>query len=87
MSEGWSAALALDQALRTCGWPCGPEQLQGALNRLEVDMKGLRGGTLAFSPDNHYRTKVYYKVYRWDPQQNKIVTARDWGALDVVPGR
>ena len=87
MAEGWSAALALEQALRNCGWPCDAAGLQGALGRLDVDMKGLRGGSLAFSGDNHYRTKAYYKVYRWDPSQSRIVAARDWGALEVVPGR
>jgi len=86
MAEGWSAALALEQGLRNCGWPCGPRELRAAFNQLQVDMKGLRGGPLTFSSDNHYRTKVYFKVYRWDSQQNRIVTARDWAGLDVVPG-
>jgi branched-chain amino acid transport system substrate-binding protein len=86
LAEGWSAALALEQGLRQCGWPCGPRELQAAFNQLNVDMKGLRGGPLTFSPDNHYRPKTYYKVYRWDNQQSRIVTARDWAGLDVVPG-
>jgi ABC-type branched-subunit amino acid transport system substrate-binding protein len=83
MAEGWTAALVVEQALWGCGWPCDSATLQAVLSKLDVDMKGLRGGPLQFSADNHYRTKVYYKVYRWDPQQNRLVTVRDWGGLDV----
>jgi branched-chain amino acid transport system substrate-binding protein len=87
LTEGWVAAMALEQALQRCGWPCSAREMQAALNTLDVDTKGLRGGKLTFTPDNHFRTKTYYKVYRWDTLRNTIITVRDWVGIDIEPGR
>jgi hypothetical protein len=54
-----------------------------AMNNLKVDMKGLRGGPLEWTKDNHFRTKQYYRVWRWDPAAGRIVRAQDWQAIDV----
>ena len=53
------------------------------MNNLKVDMKGLRGGPLEWTKDNHFRTKQYYRVWRWDPAANRIVRAQDWQAIEV----
>jgi branched-chain amino acid transport system substrate-binding protein len=83
MAEGWVSAMVLEHALRRCGWPCGKEKLAGALTLVNVDTKGLRGGPLEWTTDNHYRRTTYYKVYRWDADTGTVVPVGDWTRLDV----
>ena len=47
-----------------------PRRCSPSMNNLKVDTKGLRGGPLEWTKDNHFRTKQYYRVYRWDPSKN-----------------
>ena len=83
MAEGWVSAMVLDGALRRCGWPCSKDKLAAALASLTVDTKGLRGGPIEWTGDNHYRRATYYKVYRWDPARAAVVAAGDWSRLEV----
>jgi len=83
MAEGWVSAMAIEQALRQCGWPCGKDKLAQALTTVTVDTKGLRGGPIEWSADNHYRKSTYYKIYRWDPAKNAITSVGDWTRLEV----
>jgi len=48
-----------------------------------VDTKGLRGGPIAWTKDNHFRTRQYYRVYAWDEAKSAIVRVKDWTAFDV----
>jgi hypothetical protein len=48
-----------------------------------VDTRGLRGGPLEWTADNHYRRVTHYKVYRWDAGRNAVVPAGDWTRLEV----
>ena len=48
---------------------------------LKVDLKGLRGGPIEWTKDNHFRTQQYYRVYRWDGAKTAVV--KDWFAYDV----
>ena len=50
---------------------------------LKVDTKGLRGGPIEWTKDNHFRTRQYYRVYRWDTAKGAIVRVKDWTAFDV----
>ena len=83
MAEGWTSAMVLDAGLRKCGWPCSREKLAQALSSVSVDTKGLRGGPIEMTPDNHYRKATYYKVYRWDTGKNAIVSVGGWTKLDI----
>ena len=83
MAEGWVSAMVLEHALRRCGWPCGKEKLAGALTLVNVDTKGLRGGTIEWTADNHYRRHTYYKVYRWDAAKQAVAPVGEWTRLDV----
>jgi ABC-type branched-subunit amino acid transport system substrate-binding protein len=83
MAEGWTSAMVLEAGLRTCGWPCSREKLAQALSGVRVDTRGLRGGPIEMTPDNHYRKTTYYKVYRWDAGKNAIVSVGGWSKLDI----
>jgi hypothetical protein len=73
----------LEQVLKNPPWPPSPEKILAAMNSVKVDLKGLRGGPLEWTKDNHFRTRQYYRVWRWDPQGNRIVRAQDWQAIEV----
>ncbi|MBO0766230.1 MAG: ABC transporter substrate-binding protein [Hyphomicrobiaceae bacterium] len=83
LAEGWIAGMVIEAALKAAGWPATPEKLAAAMSNLKVDTKGLRGGPIEWTKDNHFRTRQYYRVYRWDNAKGAIVRAKDWVALDV----
>ena len=51
------------------------------MENLKIDTKGLRGGPIVWTKDNHFRTKLYYRVYQWDG--GKIARVQDWKTYDV----
>jgi ABC-type branched-subunit amino acid transport system substrate-binding protein len=81
MTEGWIAGMMIEAALKGAGWPATPARVQASMTNLKVDLKGLRGGPIEWTKDNHFRTKQYYRVYRWDGA--KVVVVKDWFAYDV----
>jgi branched-chain amino acid transport system substrate-binding protein len=83
MAEGWTSAQVLEAGLRKCGWPCSREKLAQSLASVSVDTKGLRGGPIEMTPENHYRKVTYYKVYRWDTARNAIGSVGGWSKLDI----
>lgn len=83
MAEGWIAGMAIEAVLKSAGWPVTPAKVRAAMETLKVDLKGLRGGALEWSKENHFRTKQYYRVYKWDPAGGKTVRVKDWVAFDV----
>ncbi len=83
MTEGWIAGMVVEQILKQAGWPTSPEKVAAAMSSLKVDTKGLRGGPIEWTKDNHFRTRQYYRIYRWDPAANAIVRTQDWQGVDV----
>lgn len=81
MAEGWIAGMVIEAALKGAGWPADPAKLRASMENLKVDTKGLRGGPLEWNKNNHFRTKLYYRVYKW--QGDKIVRVQDWKTYDV----
>ncbi len=81
MSEGWIAGMVIEAALKGAGWPTTAAKIQASMQNLKVDLKGLRGGAMEWTKDNHFRTKQYYRVYRWDG--SKVALVKDWYAYDV----
>jgi branched-chain amino acid transport system substrate-binding protein len=81
MSEGWIAGMVLEAALKGAGAEATPAKVQQSMQNLKVDLKGLRGGPIEWTKDNHFRTKQYYRVYRWDG--SKVALVKDWFAYDV----
>jgi ABC-type branched-subunit amino acid transport system substrate-binding protein len=83
MMEGWIAGMVIEAALKGAGWPATPAKVQASMQNLKVDLKGLRGGPIEWTKDNHFRTRQYYRVYQWDTGKNAIVRVKDWFAYDV----
>jgi len=83
-TEGWITGRLLEQALTQSGWPASAEKVAAAMANLNLDTQGLRGGPLVWTADNHFRTKQYYRFYRYDPDKKSVVRMRDWLAVDVV---
>ena len=83
MAEGWIAGMVVEAALKAAGWPTSADKLAAAMADLTVDTKGLRGGPIAWTKDNHFRTRQYYRVYAWDEAKSAIVRVKDWTAFDV----
>lgn len=83
MTEGWIAGMVIEAALKAAGWPADAAKIQKAMEGLKVDTKGLRGGPIEWTKDNHFRTRQYYRVYRWDPAKSAIAQAQDWKTYEV----
>jgi hypothetical protein len=81
MTEGWIAGMVIEAALKGAGWPTTPAKVQASMSNLKVDLKGLRGGPIEWTKDNHFRTRQYYRVYQWDG--SKIALVKDWYSFDV----
>src|SRR6516225_4186713 len=73
MTEGWVAGMVVEAALKAAGTPTTPDKLATAMASLRVDTKGLRGGPIEFTKENHFRTRQYYRVYKWDAAKGAIV--------------
>lgn len=83
LTEGFIAGLVIESTLKATPWPPTPKKVLAAMNNLKVDLKGLRGGPLEWTKDNHFRTRQFYRVWRWDPSAAKIVRVQDWQAIEV----
>lgn len=83
LTEGFIAGMVIEATLKATPWPPTPAKVLSAMNNLKVDMKGLRGGPLEWTKDNHFRTRQYYRVWKWDTARNAVVRVQDWQAIDV----
>ena len=83
LTEGWIGGLVLEAALKRAGWPADSAKISAAMENVKVDTQGLRGGPIEWSKENHFRTRQYYRVYRWDPAKSAVTVAKDWVGYDV----
>jgi len=81
MTEGWIGGMAIEAALKAAGWPADRAKVRTAMETLKIDTQGLRGGPIVWTKDNHFRTTLYYRIYRWDG--GKIVRVQDWKTYTV----
>src|SRR3974390_1775531 len=66
MTEGWIGGMAIEAALKAAGAAADRAKLRSAMETLQIDTKGLRGGPIVWTQNNHFRTQLYYRVYKWD---------------------
>lgn len=83
MSDGWLGGMVIEAVLAKTDWPATPEKIAKAMSTLKLDTKGLRGGPLVWTPDNHFRTQQHYRVYHWDTENARVKIAQDWVTYDV----
>jgi branched-chain amino acid transport system substrate-binding protein len=83
LTEGWLSGLVLEAALAKTAWPPTPDKLRASLDNLTVDTKGLRGGPIVWTKENHFRTRQYYRVYGWDSGKKSVTLVKDWTGFDV----
>jgi ABC-type branched-subunit amino acid transport system substrate-binding protein len=83
LTEGYVAGMVLEAALKKTPWPPTPKSVAAAMSNLKVDLRGLRGGPLEWTKDNHFRTAQYYRVWRWHPAQGKIERVQDWRKIET----
>ena len=83
LTEGFIAGMVIESVLKAVPWPATPAKVLAAMNNLKVDLKGLRGGPIEWTKDNHFRTRQYYRVWRWDSAKQAVVRVQDWQAIDV----
>ena len=83
LTEGFITALVVETIIKNTPWPPTTAKILNAMNTLKVDLKGLRGGPLEWTKENHFRTKQYYRVWKWDPAANGIARVQDWVAIEV----
>jgi len=83
MTEGWIAGMTIEAALKGAGASADRAKLRDALESLTIETKGLRGGPIVWTKDNHFRTKLYYRVYKWDAGKGAIARVQDWKTYDV----
>ena len=81
MTEGWLAGMTIEAALKGAGKTADRKKLRDAMENLKIDTKGLRGGPIVWTKNNHFRTHLYYRVYMWDG--SKIARVQDWKIYDV----
>jgi len=83
MTEGWIAGMTIEAALKGAGASADRAKLRDAMESLTIETKGLRGGPIVWTKDNHFRTKLYYRVYKWDAGKGAIARVQDWKTYDV----
>lgn len=83
LNEGWVAATTLEAALKKVAWPPSREKLVAAMNELSIDMRGMRGGPIVWTKENHFRGELHYRVYGWDPASNSVKIVKDWVKKDL----
>jgi len=83
LTEGWVASMVLEAIFKGTPWPASPDKVRNAMNQINVDMAGLKGGPIAWTTKNHFRSKTFYRAYRWDSKKNGIVIVKDWTPLEV----
>ena len=83
LAEGWIIAITLEAILKNTPWPPTPAKVRTAMNRINVDTKGLKGGPLVWTEQNHFRTVTYHRAYKWDSKKGGIALVKDWTPSDV----
>jgi branched-chain amino acid transport system substrate-binding protein len=81
---GWALGRVMEAALRKCGYPCSGEQLDQALQNLQVGMGSLMGGPIQFKSNDHYGT-TWWRVYQFDEASRKFAPVSGWLEASSTP--
>lgn len=81
--DGWIGGIVVENVLGQLGDDVSAEAINAVMSDIEIDTKGLRGGPIKWTDDNHFRETIYYRVYRWSDEKGAMEIARDWKAYEV----
>jgi branched-chain amino acid transport system substrate-binding protein len=79
--QGWVVGRIIEDALIRAGWPCSRSGLIAALEKTNIDTRGLTGGPIRFTPTDHFGPS-WWKVYRWNAAKKALVSAIDWFKIE-----
>jgi branched-chain amino acid transport system substrate-binding protein len=80
--HGWTIGRLMEQALTKAGWPCNRSNLITALEKTNLDTRGLNGGPILFTPTDHYGP-TWWRAYRWNAAKKALVPATDWFKIEA----
>lgn len=76
-AQGWTIGRIAEEGLKIAGWPCTREKFISALEQINLDAKGLTGGSIRYTPTDH-SGPTSWKLYRWNASKQALVPVWDW---------
>ena len=70
---GYASGQLAIEALKSCGYPCAGDKLQGELQKLQTDLNGIAFGKVGFSDTSHAAVNEA-QFYKWDSTKNAFAT-------------
>ncbi len=80
-AAGWTMGRWMEAALKTAGWPCTRAKLISALEKTNLDTRGLSGGPIRFTPTDHLGP-TWFKLYRWNDAKKALVPVGNWFKIE-----
>ncbi len=80
--QGWVMGIVMEAALKKINYPGTREERLSALEKTNIDTRGLTGGPIIFTPKDHHGPS-WWKVYRWNAAKQSSVPAKDWFKVEV----
>lgn len=80
-ASGWTIARVVEAALSKAGWPGTRANLLAALEKTNLDARGLTGGPIRFTHTDHHGP-MWWKVYRWNDTKKALVSTSAWFKLE-----
>jgi branched-chain amino acid transport system substrate-binding protein len=80
--QGWVMGIIIEEALKKTGYPCTRENLLTALEKTNVDTRGLTGGPIIFTSKDHHGPS-WFKVYRWNANRQGSMPVKDWFKVET----
>ena len=70
--NGWIMGQVIADSAARCGSNCTRQGMRDSMEKLSLDVTGLFGGLLQYSPGDHLG-KRYWTGYKWDAQKRKLI--------------
>jgi branched-chain amino acid transport system substrate-binding protein len=70
--NGWIMGQVIADSAARCGDNCTRQGMRDSMEKLSLDVTGLFGGLLQYSPSDHLG-KRYWTGYKWDVSKRKLV--------------
>jgi branched-chain amino acid transport system substrate-binding protein len=67
----------VEQALRNAGWPCTRKDFIAALEKTDLDTKGLTGGRIRYTSTDHSGPTMW-RLYRWNDDKKALFPEMNW---------